>query len=125
MAKEKFQIEYFIKSSTRILYNRLSTASGLSEWFADDVKVSGNIFTFVWDGSEQKAEMISKKDQSFVKFKWLDEEDHTFFEFRIEVDDLTTDVILLITDFAEKDEIEDNQELWNAQISDLKQLIGN
>jgi hypothetical protein len=83
------------------LYNRFSTASGLSEWFADDVHVKGKMFTFIWDGSEQVAEMIQNKDSRLVRFKWEDdEEEETYFEFLITKDELTGDVTLSITDFA-------------------------
>ena len=78
-----------------------STASGLTEWFADDVNVKGKRFTFFWDGSEQAAEMVQNKDSRLVRFKWDDDdEEDTFFEFLIEKDELTGDVTLMITDFA-------------------------
>ncbi|MCK4699118.1 MAG: hypothetical protein KAT38_02240, partial [Bacteroidales bacterium] len=104
---------------------RLSTASGLSEWFADNVTVKGKILTFIWEGTEQKAELISKKDNKYVKFHWIDDEDkNSYFEFRINIEEITGDVALLITDFAEEDEKEDSIDLWNSQISELKHVIG-
>lgn len=123
--KEKYQLEFDLKSSPRVLYNRLSTPGGLSEWFADDVNLRGKIFTFIWDGSEEKANLIAKKDQLFVRFRWEDEEDEeAYFEFRIDVHELTGDVALIITDFANPDEKDDAIGLWESQVADLKRLLG-
>jgi hypothetical protein len=121
--KVVLNLEYPIKCSPRILYNRLSTASGLSEWFADDVRVNKNIFTFVWDGSEQEAELVSKKDLSHVKFKWVDEE-NAYFEFRLSTEELTGDLALIITDCVDEDEKDDISELWKSQVNALKHLLG-
>ena len=124
MAKLKYTIEYTMKSSSRVLFNRLSTASGLSEWFADDVKIQGNNFIFIWDGSEEEAELL-KRDQKSVKFRWVDEDEDTYFEFKINKLELTGDIALIITDFAEEDEIEEAKELWDKQISILKRILGS
>ncbi len=126
MSKEKYQSEYNIKSSVKILFNRLSTAGGLNEWFADDVRVLGKKYTFVWDGSEQQAEMINRKDLKYVRFHWLDDEDEkAYFEFKLVVDELTNDLALIVTDFAEPDEIEDAKELWDTQINELRHILGS
>jgi len=123
----KYTLEFPIHSSVNILYKRLSTPSGLSEWFADDVIMRDKIFTFFWDGSDQKAKLLQLKTNQFIKFKW--EENDTkedYFEFLIQVDELTSDVSLIITDFAEdKQDQEEQTELWNKQISVLKRAIGS
>jgi uncharacterized protein YndB with AHSA1/START domain len=127
MEKVKFQIEFPINSSKGVLFNIFSTPSGLAEWFCDDVNIKKDIHIFMWDGSEESARLISKKRDEFVKFRWLeDEEDgiNSFFEFRIKVDDLTGDTALMITDFAEEDEIDYSKELWSAQVDRLKQVLG-
>lgn len=121
----KYDLEYVIRASQKVLFERLSTASGLSEWFADNVNQKGKIFIFEWDGSKQEAEMIYKKDNQVVRFHWLDsEDDDSYFEFRFEIDAITNDLSLIITDFAEEDEIDENMELWDTQISELKHLLG-
>ncbi len=126
MVKEKYQIEFNIKSSLKVLFNRLSTAGGLNEWFADDVRVLGKKYTFVWDGSEQEAEMINRKDLKYVRFHWLEDEDEkTYFEFKLNVDELTGDLALIVTDFAEPDEVQDSKELWDSQISELRHILGS
>ena len=121
--RQKLVLEYPIQSSPRVLYARLSTPGGLQEWFADSVNLNGNIFTFVWDGAEQKAELAEKKENKFIRFSWIDEDD-AWFEFRIVIDELTKDVALVITDNIEEDEFEDATELWNSQIQELKHVIG-
>ena len=122
--KVKIQLEYVINCSPKVLFNRLSTASGLAEWFAEDVKVKGKKYTFVWDDSPQVAEMTLRRENKIVRFNWVDDED-SYFEFRISQDELTGDVSLLVVDFAEDDEQEEVADLWNAQIADLKQVLGS
>lgn len=122
--KIKINLEYVLNCSPKVLYNRLNTASGLTEWFADDVRVRGKQYTFVWEGSEQTAEMTLHKDNTLVRFSWLEEEG-TYFEFKISRDELTGDVSLLITDFSDEDELEETEELWNSQVSDLKHVLGS
>jgi uncharacterized protein YndB with AHSA1/START domain len=123
--KEKFELEYTLNSSPKILFNRLSTPGGLSEWFADDVNLNGPIFTFIWEQIEQQAEVMQRKDNKYIRFHWLaDENENTFFEFRLVQDEITGDVSLLITDFAEEDEKDDAIDLWDTQIAELKHVIG-
>ncbi|MDD2635977.1 MAG: START-like domain-containing protein [Bacteroidales bacterium] len=120
----KIELEFIFNSSARILYNRLSTASGLSEWFADDVQVKDNIFTFVWEGIEEQAELLGKKDLCYAKFKWLDSKEDTYFEFRIQTHEITNEMVLIITDFTHDDEKQENIELWETQINNLKHILG-
>ena len=122
--KVKIQLEYVINCSPKVLYNRLSTASGLAEWFAEDVRVKGKKFTFSWEGSQQVAEMTMKRENRIVRFNWVDDE-NAYFEFRISQDELTGDVSLIVIDFAEADEKEEIIDLWNAQIADLKHVLGS
>ena len=123
--KIKYELEFPIQASPNMLYQYISSASSLTEWFADDVNSRGKIFSFFWDGSEEKAELISSKNNQFVKFKWLDNEDNSFFEIRIVVDELTKDASLIITDFSDEDEVDESKMLWESQIADLKQVLGS
>ena len=123
--KIKFEVEFVIQSSPQLLYQYLSTPSGLSEWFADNVNSRGEIFNFMWDGSEEEAKLIKKKSDEFIKFCWAESEDDSFFEMRIIVDEITKDVSLFITDFAEEDEVDEAKMLWTNQVSDLKQVLGS
>ena len=123
--KIKYELEFPIQASPNMLYQYISSASNLSEWFADNVNSRGKVFSFFWDGSEEKAELISFKNNKYVRFKWLENEDDSFFEINIVVDELTKDVSLVIYDFACEDEVEEGKMLWESQISDLKQVIGS
>lgn len=125
MARVKFQSEFVIRSSPSLLYNYISNPSGLSEWFADNVNSRGEKYTFYWDGEEQSAFLIKSKQEAYVRFQWEDDEDTKyFFELNIVEDDLTGDVSLIITDFAEDDEVDEAKLLWESQIEDLKQILG-
>jgi uncharacterized protein YndB with AHSA1/START domain len=125
--KLKLQLEYIINCSPKVLFNRLSTASGLSEWFADDVRVKGNLFTFVWEDTDQVAEKKNHRENKMVRYEWTESEnkEENYFEFVIAQDDLTNDVSLLITDFADEEDKESTTDLWNTQITKLKQLLGS
>ena len=123
--KIKFEIEFPIHASPQMLYQYFGSASGLSEWFADNVNSRGELFTFIWDGAEEQAKLVSKKRDARLRLKWLEsEDDDSYFEFRIEVDALTNDVSLIITDFADVDEVENSKMFWENQISELKHRIG-
>lgn len=123
--KIKFEIEFVIQSSPQLLYTYLATPSGLSEWFADNVNSRGEKFIFIWDGAEEVANLLKRKTDEFVRFRWEENDDDSFFEMKIIVDEITKDVSLFITDFAEEDEVEESKMLWSNQISDLKQVLGS
>lgn len=124
--KIKFELEFPIHASPQLLFQYISTPSGLSEWFADNVNSRGEIFTFIWDDSEEQAKLLSKKNSERIKYKWLEDEDApVFFEIKIQVDEITKDVSLIITDFADEDELEESKMLWENQISSLKQVLGS
>ncbi len=126
--KIKYELEFPVKASPKMLFPFLSTPSGLSDWFCDDVNSRGEKFTFFWGDSEESAKLISKKAEKHIRFIWdADAEEglKTFFEFRIVVDDLTNDVSLIVTDFAEEDELEESKLLWNSQVHELLHTIGS
>ncbi len=126
--KIRYELEIPINSSPQLLYQYISTPSGLSEWFADNVNSRGEFFTFIWDDSEENARLSAKKSNEKVKFKWIDDNNKDteyYFELRILEDEITKDVSLMITDFAFEDEIEEATSLWKNQISDLKHVIGS
>ena len=125
--KKSYSLEYDFHSSPQLLFQYLSTPSGLSEWFADNVNSRGEMFTFIWDDSEEDAKMIQKKNNHKVRFQWQNndaDQDKYYFEFKIQVDEITKDVSLIISDFSDEDEIEESKMLWDNLISDLKQVLG-
>ena len=124
--KVKYELEFPIQASPQLLYNYISTPSGLSEWFADNVNSRGELFTFIWDDSEEQAKLITKKSSERIKFEWLESEgDGSFFELRIQVDSITKDVSIIVTDFSDYDEVEESKMLWENQIASLKQVLGS
>jgi uncharacterized protein YndB with AHSA1/START domain len=126
--KVRFDIEFPIHASPQLLFQYISTPSGLSEWFSDNVNSRGELFTFIWDDSEEQAKLLSKKSGERIKFRWIvdEEEDQSYyFEIRIQVDEITKDVSLMVTDFAEEDEIDEAKMLWENQIADLKHVLGS
>lgn len=122
--KKKFTIEYEIKSSPRILYTFLNEANGLTQWFADDVSVRDQIYTFTWDGEKQNARLVAVKENKMVRFKWIDDEPQCYFEMEIIQDELTNDVALGITDFATEDTIAERKLIWDNQIDYLISTLG-
>lgn len=126
--KIKYELEFPITSSPQLLYQYISTPSGLSEWFADNVNSRGEFFTFIWNDTEEKARVSSKKTGEKVKFRWIDEDNKDgeyYFELRILVDEITKDVSLMVVDFAEEDDMQESKQLWENQISDLKHVLGS
>ena len=124
--KIKYEIEFTIQASPQMLYNYISNPSGLSEWFADNVNSRGELYTFIWDDSEEQAKLLSKKANDKVRFQWLEDEgEEYYFEIRIQVDEITKDVSLMVTDFSDDDELEENKMLWENTIGNLKQTIGS
>jgi uncharacterized protein YndB with AHSA1/START domain len=126
MDKIKFELEIPIRASPNMLYQYISSPSNLQEWFADKVNSRGKMFTFIWEGAEEKAELITKKSDERIRFKWLEsKDDESYFEIKIQVDALTKDVSLIVTDFADdEDEVEESKQLWENQIDELKHTIG-
>jgi len=127
-SKARYELEFPINSSPQLLYQYISTPSGLSEWFADNVNSRGEFFTFIWNDTEENARLTSKKTGEKVKFRWIDEDKKDtdyFFELRILEDEITKDVSLMVIDFAIENEISEATLLWENQISDLKHVIGS
>ncbi|MBI2270411.1 MAG: SRPBCC domain-containing protein [Bacteroidetes bacterium] len=119
-------MEYVIRCSQTLLYEFITSPSGLSEWFADDVNIRDGIYTFIWDGSQQQARLLALKEDAFVRYQWVDKADGSYFEFRIQIDELTGDVSLIIVDFADSDdEKESSKLLWDAQVDKLMKTIGS
>lgn len=124
--KIKYEMEFPIQVSPTLLYQYISTPSGLSEWFADNVNSRDEYFSFIWAQSEEKARLLSRKSPERIKFRWMEDEDEDFyFELRIQVDEITKDVSLIVTDFAEEDEVDEGKMLWENMVSNLKQVLGS
>lgn len=124
--KIKYELEFPIQVSPSLLYQYISTPSGLSEWYADNVNSRDEYFSFIWAESEEKARLLSRKSPERIKFRWMEDDDKDFyFELRIQVDEITKDVSLIVTDFAEEDEVDEGKMLWENMVSNLKQVLGS
>lgn len=122
--KKEFQVEYVMLSCPLVmLWNCISTPEGLSEWFADEVRQDGNLWTFSWNGSEQTAHLIFIRQPEAVRFRWDGDAHDLFFEFKILRDELTNAVSLSVTDFADADDVDDMKLLWGSQVDDLKRFL--
>lgn len=122
----KYELEFVVHASAEMLYEFLSTPSGLSEWFCDDLNIRNGIYTFIWDDQLQQARLLKTVDLQVVRFQWVDKTDGSYFEFRIQRDDLTNDISLIITDFADTvSERESSKLLWNSQVEKLMHVIGS
>ncbi len=125
MDKIKYTMEFPMKSiPIALLWTYLSTPNGLERWFCDTVKQEGKRYTFGWSGSEQEATLVAMRTCSYVRFHWTDEKDKSFFEFRIEVSELTDSTNLVVTDYSAPDELEESRDVWNNQVEVLQRQLG-
>ncbi|HLG01951.1 MAG TPA: START-like domain-containing protein [Bacteroidia bacterium] len=123
--KGKFILEYIIRTPVSLLYDFLTTPNGLAEWFADGVDLKNDVYVFNWDGAIQYAKVISAKIDNHIRLRWLDKPEGYYFEFRLDVDELTNEVSLIVTDFGENDEeIKTLRHLWNTQVQRLIKALG-
>ena len=122
--KVPYTLEYTVRCSPQILFEFLSTASGLQEWFADQVNVHDQFFSFTWNESSENAEIVEKVPNELVRYRWEGAPESEYFEFKVKRSEVTSETVLLVTDFASKDEVADQSQLWDAQLKDLFHRIG-
>ena len=130
MPKQKFVGEYQINASRKMLFPYLSTATGLCQWFADDVNINNidKTLIFLLDGEERIAKIDSIKRNRYVKFRFLNDnekpKDNDTLEFRLEVNELTQSVFVRVEEFTESDDLEESFQIWDNLLSQLKEIIG-
>ena len=125
MAKQLYTLEFPVRCSPVILYEFLASPAGLQEWFADRVDDRDNVFSFTWNGTIERAEVLEKEQDKFISFLWLHTPKDEYFEFKIEKSEVTNQTILIIKDFAEKKEIKDQSMVWNYQVKELFHRLGS
>jgi len=127
MSKKKimYSLEFPVRCSPTILFEFLSTPVGLQEWFADKVNQKDNVFSFTWNGSTESATILEQLENEFIRYRWNHGSADEFFEFGIEQSPVTSETILRITDFAEKNDMKDQERLWTSQVNDLKHRLGS
>jgi len=122
--REKLVMEFLVRSSPNILFNYISSPSGLLEWFADDVNVKGKIYKFIWDDVENPAELIRKVNGKVVRFRFLENPEDEYLELEISKDELTGDIALVVTDWCDEEETEEMQRVWESQVQELRNTLG-
>ena len=124
--KQLFTLEFKVRCSPSILYEFLSTPSGLQEWFADKVDEWEGVYSFTWgSGAPDKAEILEQDHDKFIRYHWLHTEKGEYFEFKIAKTEISSQTILVISDFAEKNEIKDQSQLWEYQVKELFHRLGS
>jgi hypothetical protein len=123
--KQLYTLEFPVRCSPVILFDFLASPAGLQEWFADKVDDRDNIFSFTWNGTIERAEVLEKEQDKFIRFHWLHAPKEEYFEFKIEKSEVTNQTILVIKDFAEKKEIKDQSRLWDYQVKELFHRLGS
>lgn len=130
MVKTKFVTDYQINASKKMLFNYLSSASGLEDWFADEVRIDEDKnFIFSFDNEEHHARVASIRLNSHVKYDFFDPdnpdlEDHAYIEFKLEENELTQTMFLKVTDYSEDYDEEEMQAIWDGLVGKLKETIG-
>ena len=127
MKREKVHLEYLLNATSKnILWNAISTPSGLENWFADRVETNDRIMTFCWGKTERRtAEIIAQRAYTYIRFRWTDDDnENDYFEIRMSNNELTNDYVLEITDFAEAGEAGDLRELWDSEVDTLRRTCG-
>ena len=129
--KKLFTADYEIHASIKMLYPYIQTASGLSEWFADDVTINNEdkCFTFYWENEAHKARLVAHRTNHFVRFEFLpenqdDERDPSYVELRLESNDLTQSVYIKIFDYSDFDDLKELRDLWESLIETLRKIVG-
>lgn len=125
MAKEKFTLEYDMRSTpVAMLWAYIATANGLKEWFSDDAKMDGKEVVLMWNGVEQGLTIVGLRTEKYIRYRWSEDYDKTYFELKITTSELTGNSVLSVTDFAEPDELQEAKDLWNYQMEALQRQLG-
>lgn len=131
-SKKLFTADYEIHASVKMLYPYIQTASGLGDWFADNVRISPEkIFTFEWDNEQHRAIMASHRANHFCKFEFLADgdgktpsKDASYFELRLELNEMTQSTFLRVSDYSDFDDLEELQDLWDGLVENLRKVVG-
>ena len=129
--KKLFTADYEVHASIKMLYPYIQSAGGLSEWFADDVKINNidKTFTFCWDNEEHKARQVAHRTNHFARFEFLpeekeDERDPAYFELRLEFNELTQSVFLKVFDYTDINDLNELSDLWDSLVENLRKTVG-
>jgi uncharacterized protein YndB with AHSA1/START domain len=127
MSKRKFETEYELNASRRMLYPYFNTASGLTQWFADNVTIDeDHVFHFYWDEEEYKAKMVAQRLNNFVKFEFLPDgsPEPSYIEFNLQENELTQSTFIQIIEYSDIEDQDEQMEIWTNLLSNLKLTVG-
>lgn len=124
MERVAIKLEFIFKASPAMLYKFITTPSCIIRWFCDEVEIDKNNYVFIWDGAEEEAELIEDIEDQLLRFKMMDYEEEEYLEFSMNKSPVTNETILEITDFCDADETEDQRQLWESQIKNLRRELG-
>ena len=124
MKRVPVKMEFIFRASPTILYQFLTTPACIIRWFCDGVDINDDVYSFDWNGVIENAELVDDIEEELLRFKWEDAEDDEFLEFAISKSPVTGETILEITDYADEDEVEDIQQLWDSQMTHLRKETG-
>jgi len=129
--KKLFTSDYEIHASLKMLYPYIQSPGGLSEWFADNVNINNQdkTYNFIWDSEEHKARLAAHRTNHFVKFEFVpeseeDEKDPSYFELRLEFNEVTQSVFLKVTDYSDFDDVQELNDLWDSLVDALRKTVG-
>ncbi len=124
MERKKFTMERLFRASPTIMYKFLSTPDCLIRWFCDEVDINDNEYSFSWEGEEEIAMLIEDDENERLRFEWEDADEGEYLEFKLERSPVTGETILTLTDWADDDEVDDQQKLWDTQLDRLRSATG-
>ena len=124
--RQRIELEFPMHCSANTLFTYISSPSGLSSWFADDVSVHGNNYVFTWDDGETiEVELVKNQNRKHIKFRWIDGPNvNETLEFIIHKDEVTDDLALIVCDYAEEENYDEFEMVWENQVQNLKKQIG-
>lgn len=129
-AKRRFEMEYPINASPKLLFPYLASASGLSQWFCDDVRLDpDHRLNMVWDRQNHFAEIALQRPGRSIRYVFLDERkqalnDANYLDFSLEYSKITDSVFLRVTDYSDHSNDQEQQELWDGLVGKLREQVG-
>ena len=129
-AKRRFEMEYSINASPKLLFPYIASASGLAQWFCDDVRLDpDHRFNMVWDKQNHYAEIVAQRPGRSVRYMFLDEKkqpasDASYLDFTLEYSRITDEVFLRVTDYSDHSDEQEQLELWEGLVSKLREQVG-
>ncbi len=129
-AKQRFEMEYSINASLKILFPYIASAPGLAQWFCDDVRLDlDQRMDMVWDKQSHFAEVAAQRPGRSIRYVFLDEQkclapDASYLDFTLEASRITDEVFLRVTDYSDYTDLQEQHELWAGLVGKLRDQVG-